>query len=157
MISSTISNLEQHRKEARKACLKSGYYPLMQEDIPASPGNAVHESISMVDKSHVYIGIFGQKYGTIPEGYTASLTEIELNRAIENGIPCLIFIMDDEHPLLKSDIDCEHEEKLKRLIGNITNVYSRFDSAARLYGEVILALSHLKWEEERKVMDEEGT
>ena len=41
----------------------------------------------------------------MPAGHDISITEMEHNRAVERGIPRLIFLMDDEHPVKARDIE----------------------------------------------------
>src|SRR5690349_7620502 len=93
MVSSTICDLPQHREEVMHACLRQGVYPLMMEHLPASTTNGIDESLKLVDKADIYIGIFAHRYGFIPEGHSISITEMEYNCAVERGIPRLIFLM----------------------------------------------------------------
>jgi len=105
MISSTARDLSEQRQEALAACLQQGYFPKMMEHLPARDDEAISASVDMVDEADIYIGIFAHRYGYVPAGYEVSITEMEYNRAVERGIPCLIFIMDDDHPVLPKDVD----------------------------------------------------
>ena len=53
----------------------------------------------MVDEADIYIGIYGQRYGTVPQGHDISITEMEFNRAVERGLPILVFAMHAQHPI----------------------------------------------------------
>lgn len=70
MISSTALDLPTHRKEAISACQRVDMFPLPMENLPADPSDAVAVSLRMVDQADVYIGIFGHRYGYVPEGAT---------------------------------------------------------------------------------------
>lgn len=96
MLSSTARDLPAHREQAREACLEAGFFPRMMEHLPASSEDAVRESMEMVEKSQVYVGIFAHRYGYVPdgqpEGERKSITRMELERAKELEIPVLVFL-----------------------------------------------------------------
>lgn len=105
MISSTARDLPEHREQVMKACLAQGMFPQMMEQLPASDAGAVAASLAMVDEADVYLGVIGWRYGTVPAGYDISITEMEYNRATVRGIPRLMFLMDEEHPVRGSDVE----------------------------------------------------
>jgi tetratricopeptide (TPR) repeat protein len=105
MISSTMRDLPKHRQMALDACLRQDFLPKMMEHLPASPDDAVHESLRLVDQADVYVLILGMRYGTIPSGYDKSYTHLELDRAIEGDIPTIILVSSDEHVFAPRDID----------------------------------------------------
>lgn len=92
MLSSTSLDLPEHRKEVMDACLRQDIFPKAMEHLPARDADAVRVSLEMVDEADIYIGIYAWRYGHIPEGQDISITEMELNRAVERGIPILIFL-----------------------------------------------------------------
>jgi len=98
-ISSTSRDLPAHRQQAMDACLRMGMFPIMMEHLPASDADAIEASLKMVDEAEIYLGIFAWRYGYIPAGYDISITEMEYRRAVERGIPRLIFVMHDDHPI----------------------------------------------------------
>jgi len=105
MISSTARDLPEHRKEVMDACLRQGMFPKMMEHLPASDADAIEASLRMVDEADIYLGVFAHRYGYVPKGHDISITEMEYNRAVERGIPCLIFFMDKSHPITAADMD----------------------------------------------------
>lgn len=58
MISSTVRDLPEHRKEVMDACLRSGMFPKMMEHLPAGDADAIAESLRMVDEADIYVGVF---------------------------------------------------------------------------------------------------
>jgi hypothetical protein len=60
----------------------------MMEHLPASDADAIAESLRMVDEADVYVGVFGYRYGHIPEGRDRSISEMEVDRAIERDRGC---------------------------------------------------------------------
>jgi tetratricopeptide (TPR) repeat protein len=68
---------------------------------------------------------------------------MEYNRAVERGIPRLIFLMNDDHPIKPSDVETgEGAEKLKKLKDRlkVERVVGFFRSADDLRAQVIQAL-----------------
>lgn len=105
MISSTARDLPEHRKEVLDACMRQSMFPIMMEHLPASDAEAIEVSLRMVDQADIYLGIFAHRYGYVPAGHDISITEMEYNRAVELGIPRLIFLMHDDHPIKASDVE----------------------------------------------------
>lgn len=97
MISSTARDLPIHRQHALDACLRQGMFPIMMEHLPPKAEDAIAASLKMVDDAEIYLGIFAYRYGFLPPGHDISITEMEYNRAVERGIPRLIFFMHKEH------------------------------------------------------------
>ncbi|MET0646665.1 MAG: DUF4062 domain-containing protein [Pyrinomonadaceae bacterium] len=149
-VSSTIRDLPAHREEVSDACLRMGMYPLMVEDLPASDRQTVEHSIRMVDEAEVFLGVIGHRYGYVPrEGnpQQISITEMEYDRAVERGIPRLIYVMHENHLVAPTDVEQgEGMEKLGRLKARLTAEQSIrfFKSPADLRGYVINDLSLLR-------------
>jgi len=145
MISSTALDLPEHRKNVMHACMRLGFfYPGMMEHLTAATPPPLEVSLKMVDDADLYIGIFGFRYGTVPEDQTVSITEAEYHRAVERNIPRLIFLMSDSHDIKPSYVETgEGAEKLKvfkeRLKKEHTVAF--FESPEDLLVKVFQALS----------------
>jgi hypothetical protein len=103
MISSTSVDLPEHREQATDAVLRCRMYPWAMETLAPTTGDALSVSLKMVDKSEIYVGIIGMRYGYVPVDAKRnpdqlSITELEYRRALERGIPILIYIMHADHP-----------------------------------------------------------
>lgn len=114
MISSTALDLPRHRERAIDAVWRVGFFPLAMERDEAESANVVEYSLRLVDQAQIYIGIISFRYGSIPEGQTASVTELEYRRAVARGIPILIFIMSDDHDVKSYNVEPD-PAKIKRL------------------------------------------
>jgi tetratricopeptide (TPR) repeat protein len=79
------------------------FSPEMMEHLAASASDA--DSLAVVEDADIYLGVFGFRYGLIPAGSDISIAEMEYNRAVERGIPRLIFLMHDDHAVRASDIE----------------------------------------------------
>jgi tetratricopeptide (TPR) repeat protein len=163
MISSTVQDLPDYRSMVMDACLRADIFPKMMDHLPALDSDAIEASIAMVNISDIYIGIFAHRYGHIPKDYDISITEMEYNRAVERGIPRLIFIISEDVPVKPRDIDKgEKGVKLEILKEKLqkTKVADFFESPKDLRGLVINSLNKIKErfeenEEEPKTRGEE--
>jgi tetratricopeptide (TPR) repeat protein len=119
----------------------------MMEHQPAQHASPVQFSLDLIDKANVYIGVYAYRYGFVPRGQTISLTELEYNRAVERGLPILVFMMDNSHPLTIGDV--ELGDGANRLAAFKERVQTRgfvnfFKSPADLRAHVISSLAHLQ-------------
>jgi tetratricopeptide (TPR) repeat protein len=110
-ISSTLRNLSDHRKAAMEAMLRMGVFPIMMENFPASSVNALTVSFDMVARSIIHVVLVGQQYGYIPEDPKnpdrLSIVELEYQEAIRIGKAVLVFVMDEKHPVIQSEIETD--------------------------------------------------
>ncbi len=155
MLSSTSRDLPTHRNIAVNAVLRAGMHPIIMEALPASLGDAIRDSLQLVDEAEIYIGIFGMRYGHIPDDprnpERLSITEMEYRHAMKRGIPVLIFLMDDEHPGPKTaaegkdfyETSEEGKQKLAALKKELMDkhVVGFFKSPEDLRGHIIHALT----------------
>ncbi|MDX1913548.1 MAG: DUF4062 domain-containing protein, partial [Saprospiraceae bacterium] len=109
VVSSTARDLPEHRKQVMDACLRQSYQPKMMEHLPANSDDAIAASMKLVDEADIYIGVFALRYGYVPAGHDISITEMEYNRAVERGIPRLIFIAGEDHPFTAKQMEPEPE------------------------------------------------
>lgn len=147
MISSTARDLPEHRDKIQDACMRlEMFYPEMMEHLTAADANAQQISLEMVEKADIYLGVFGFRYGYVPEADNPkqiSVTEMEYNRAVERKIPRLIFLMSDDHPIRPKDVETgAGAEKLSRLKDRLKaeRVVGFFESADDLCAQVMQAL-----------------
>src|SRR5262245_10519075 len=146
MISSTAQDLPAHRDKVRDACIKQNCLPKMMEHMPAANADALAESLKMVDQAHVYLGLFAHRYGYAPDASGVSITQREYERAVARGIPRLIFLMHEDHPIKVSDIEKgSGAKRLERLKGQLRRerVVNFFRSPEELHGQVLGSLGEL--------------
>lgn len=153
MISSTARDLPKHREQVESACHRLKVFASeMMENLSAEDANAVEVSLRLVNQADVYIGIFAYRYGFVPDYDNPSgisITEMEYDRAVERGIPRLIFFMHDDHDVKKADVEtgpgAEKLEQLKKRIGN-ERVAAFFKNPEDLRAHVIQAIS--QWQKQ---------
>jgi tetratricopeptide (TPR) repeat protein len=158
VISSTARDLPDHRAKVMDACLRADMFPKMMEHLPAKNEDAVQASHALVDEADVYVGIFAHRYGYIPDGAAISVTQMEYERAVERGIPRLLFLWDDAVPVPVPDIDFENKPKLDALKERVKKerVVAFFKSPDDLRGLVVHSLDDIKKQLDADRSDETG-
>ncbi len=115
-VSSTSEDLNNHRKEVIQAIHLMNHTPVAMEYFPAADATPLDKSLDEVASCHIYVGIFAKRYGFIPEGYDRSITELEYREAVKNGIPALVFLLDDSAQWSEEYTDTgEQAERLRVL------------------------------------------
>src|SRR4051794_13611879 len=108
MLSSTFTDLQEHRREVREVIGKLGFKPEDMESHGAhAEGNVIESSLQMVRDSAAYVGIISHRYGQVPvdpklNPSGLSITELEFSEAMRLKRPILLFIMGDKHPVTKA-------------------------------------------------------
>jgi predicted ATPase len=123
-ISSTLKELAEERDAARQAIINLRLVPIMFESGARShPSHELYRSY--LSQSHIFLGIYWQSYGWVPEGEQISGLEDEL--LLSSTIPRLIYIKDPK---------AEREPGLKKMLAHIkgedTISYKYFTDASEL-------------------------
>ena len=72
----------------------------------SKPGSPVDECLAVVRSCKVYIGIFGMRYGSVPNGYDRSMTHMEYDEAQQRWLPSLIYMIDEQRqPILPIHVE----------------------------------------------------
>jgi hypothetical protein len=88
-VSSTWLDLQPERKAVEAALQRLRETKFVGMEYFGSRGESTHRaSLDEVDRSQVYVGIFGERYGS-------GITEAEYRRACERGLPCFIYFKDE--------------------------------------------------------------
>jgi len=118
-ISSTYEDLKKAREKVQDAVMSMYHFPVGMELFGAADEEQWEIIKETIDSSDYYVLIIAQRYGSIiADGPDAgmSYTEREFRYAKEKGIPILVFIMNDDVPVMPAYVDAEPEkaEKLKK-------------------------------------------
>jgi hypothetical protein len=146
-VSSTCRDLEAHRKEVEIGLTRSDRYRYVgAENFGSRPYPSKEECISEVISSNVYVGIFGDRYGSIPEGEEMSITELEYRKAKEIRLPCLIYCKNKATESIESNEGPVKAKKLKELKAELRrdNLFSRFGSPSDLAMKIVADLPKLE-------------
>src|ERR1017187_5121331 len=97
MLSSTFTDLEQHRAALIKAIKGEGLTDVAMENDSAKPDvDVIDSSLRMVQEASAYIGVISRRYGQTPScpkrnPNELSMTELEFNEAQGLGRPIGLF------------------------------------------------------------------
>ncbi len=98
-ISSTFTDLEKYRAAVLSALRRIQKDVVAMEDAVARNTRPMEQCRADVASCHVYVGIFGQRYGYIPphdNPEQKSITELEYRHAVELDKPRLIFLLKED-------------------------------------------------------------
>jgi hypothetical protein len=159
-VSSTFTDLEDHRAAAIKAILDHGMHPVAMEHDPAKPLDLIESSLEMVRNGSAYIGVIGKKYGQTPacsmrNPDCLSITELEFNEALRLGRLALLFIMGDDHLVREAHIESNRAKKKKLKAfrehaknmaadSSVHRVYATFNSLEEFKEKIGVALADLR-------------
>jgi hypothetical protein len=119
MVSSTFTNLEQHRAALLKAINSHDLKPVAMENDSAKPGvDVIESSLQMVRDGSAYVGVISRKYGQTPvcpkrNPNKLSITELEFEEAQRLNRPILLFIMGAKHSGCEADFETNASKRKK--------------------------------------------
>ena len=169
MVSSTFTDLEQHRAAVIKAIKGQGLTDVAMENDSAKPDvDVIESSLQMVRDAAAYVGVISHKYGQTPlcperNPGALSITELEFNEAQRLERPILLFIMGDKHQVLPADVETDaakramlnafraRAKQMKR-DSPVHRVYATFDSPEQFTAKAIHAVAEL-----RRYLDDNAT
>lgn len=145
MVSSTFTDLKEHRVALIKAIKGQGLTDIAMENDSAKPDlDVIDSSLQMVRDSSAYVGVISRKYGQMPKcpnrnPGNVSITELEFDEAQRLNRPILLFIMGEKHPVLEAEIETNlrkrrklqaFRERAKKIKPDspVHRVYATFDS-----------------------------
>jgi nucleoside phosphorylase len=145
MLSSTFTDLKEHRQKAIEAIQKFGYPAnVLEYGGAAADADVIRSSLNMVRDSAAYIGVIGLRYGQTPldpdrNPDRLSNTELEFNEAMRLNRPIALFIMSDKHLVTRADVESDPDKRRKldafreraklMLVGSeVARMYEVFDS-----------------------------
>jgi hypothetical protein len=140
-ISSTWLDLQPEREAVEKALhrMRDTAFAGM-EYFGSRPETPREVSLAEVDRSDVYIGLFAHRYGS-------GITEAEYRRARERGLPCLIYLKDDDVSVPPAHMEGEPAKvaKLEALKGELKayHTLSFFKSPDQLATQLVADLHNL--------------
>lgn len=159
MVSSTFTDLQEHRAALIDAIHGHKLHANVMENDSARLVDVIDSSLQMVRESAAYIGVISLKYGQTPECSKRnpdklSITELEFNEAQRLERPILLFIMGEDHPAKKADIERDSEkekrldafrERAKKAAGDskVNRVYAVFNSLEEFKDKLGSSLNEL--------------
>lgn len=145
-VSSTYQDLADHREIVRLAVRRLGHEDIAMEYYVAEDRRPVDRCLEDVRSADLYIVIMAWRYGFIPPGHDRSITELEYRTALDAGVPCLVFVLSEDHPWPPRLMErsARVDEFREELVQNrIAGLFGSKDDLARQVAEGIQA-----WERE---------
>ena len=159
-VGSTFTDLKPYRRAATDALTQLETIVHGMEYFGSKPHSPVDECLRTVQSCMVYIGIFGMRYGTIPDGYDKSMTHLEYDEAQKASLPSLIYLIDeDNQPVLPKHFDTGvNATKLRELKALLAkrHTFSTFTTPESLSGRILHDVPELLRQRGTEVHDEAG-
>ncbi len=119
-ISSTYDDLKEERDQTIKAILEMGHIPVGMEMFSAGDEEQWQLIAHQIEETDYYVVLVGHRYGSETKD-GVSFTEKEYDYAIQNGVPALGFIIDENtkwppNKMEKQELKKEKLEKFKRKV-----------------------------------------
>ena len=109
-VSSTYTDLVEHRTAVARQIQRRDMLFRGMEDFGSHPTLSPSELVAQeVEAAHVYVGVFGVRYGSLDPATGLSMTELEYRTASEADKPMLIYVMHDEALVPAGDRDADPE------------------------------------------------
>ena len=110
-VSSTFTDMQAYRRKIRDALAQLETVVRGMEYFGSKPGSPVEECLEVVRSCRLYVGVFGMRYGSVPEGYEKSMTHLEYDEAQKMELPSLIYILEDSQPILRKMLRRVREQR----------------------------------------------
>jgi len=104
-ISSTYYDLIDYRRRVWETLSELDLRILGMEKFGARSTTPLQTCLEQVDKSDIFVGIIGFRYGSVEKTSKKSYTQLEYERAIEKGIETLIYFYSDNAYIKTSNIE----------------------------------------------------
>ena len=105
-VGSTFIDMQPYRQAVHDALSQLEAIVRGMEYFGSKPGSPVEECLKVVQSCKFYIGLFGMRYGSIPDGYDRSMTQLEYDEAQRLSLPSLIYVIDEENqPILPKHVE----------------------------------------------------
>jgi len=118
-LSSTYTDLIEHRKAAHDALEKLAVQVIWMEAFGARPEESTQACLKEVEESDLFIGIYAHRYGFIPKDSAISITEQEFDCAQELDKPIFGFIVDEDHAWSPKHIEHNKKDKLDVFLNKV--------------------------------------
>ena len=93
-LSSTYKDLVKYRQAAINELRRAGHEVICMEDFGARAHTPAIVCRELLANCKVYVLILAKRYGTIPDGFQKSMTELEYEAATKSCMPRLVFLLD---------------------------------------------------------------
>lgn len=104
-VSSTFTDMQVYRRKVQDALTQLEAVVRGMEQFGSRPGSPVEECLTVVQSCRLYVGVFGMRYGSVPDGHDKSMTHVEYDEAQRLRLPSLIYMLNENHPIPAKDVE----------------------------------------------------
>lgn len=159
-ISSTSSDLVEHRAAVNEALRRGGYHAVDMEYFGARSGDPTTACLDEVEEADIFVGIYARRYGFVPDGSDVSITEMEFDYARHLDKQCYCFILDENHDwpaeLTEDGVGAAKLDALKARIENEL-VRATFTTPDNLALQVVTSLTRHEKSEQKLLVEAAAT
>jgi len=152
-ISSTYTDLKEERRRVLDILLMADCIPAGMEAFVATDDEQFEVIKKVIDLCDYYILIIGKRYGSVNQSTGKSYTEMEYHYAREQGIPVLVFAIDDTADLPEEKVECDQEKdeklaafKKEAMENRLASIWKDLNDLA---GQIAIAIMRAKMENPR--------
>lgn len=140
-VGSTFVDMQAYRDSAFKALTRIETIVRGMEYFGSRADAPLDVCLETVRSCRLYVGLFGMRYGSIPDGHADSMTHLEYLESQKQKLPSLIYIIDSEkQPILPKFVETgSGAEKLSDLKNTLQKKHtcSYFTTPEDLAGKLI--------------------
>jgi hypothetical protein len=114
-VSSTYLDLVGERRAARDAIHGLGHYAVGMQNYSASDDRPLDRCLKDIRSCQAYVGIFAWRHGFRPGGGQKSITQLKYEEARLKGIPCFLFLLDENAPWPRIWVPGDEQPRIKAL------------------------------------------
>ena len=145
-VSSTFSDLADHRQALAIALRKSGHDVIEMETFAAQDERPPAYCFERVAEADYLVGAIAWRYGYVPPDADKSITELEYEQARSLGKPCFMFLLDENHPWLPKNSDPRERDRPRAIDRfrerlSVEKTCGFFSTPADLASEAVAALA----------------
>lgn len=114
-VSSTYTDMIDERNAVIQAVMRAGHIPLGMEAFGAANASSWKVITKTIDAADYYVLLIARRYGSVNRAVDMGYTEQEFQYAVEQGVPVLVFLLEDtaSWPGHYTDTDAEAVARLK--------------------------------------------
>jgi len=141
-LSSTRQDLLAYRATVDAALREAGLVPILMERFGAREDLPLDTCLAEVRGADLFVGIYAWRYGFVPVGESASITELEYREACRQKKPCYCFLVDESQAWPEEDREREREAELSAFKARLRaeRVVTTFTTPDDLAKHVVAAL-----------------
>lgn len=114
-VSSTYTDMIDERNAVIQAIMRAGHIPLGMEAFGAANASSWKIITKTIDAADYYVLLIARRYGSVNPAVDMGYTEQEFQYAVEQGVPVLVFLLEDtaSWPGHYTDTDADAVTRLK--------------------------------------------